>query len=155
MSNIVLKPKEQKKLEKKLEKLSLMIGGLSTPTSVRLHSMITDIGILVANADMDAKSTDTLPFVICARKYYSHFPKAIRDQTDILRLPSIAQMRQICECYDNPLSEGDYWVSDEISNIEKFVFNLNDKGDWKLISDSQEQCHSYFYIKDREIEQCD
>ena len=153
MSKILLKPKAQRRLSDIIEKLEFAIGDHVTDTKTfsALVKKTSELGRLIAEAEMDAKSVDELPFVITARTYHADWHKALDNETPSfknMRLPTISEMRQIVECHDHPLKPNDYWVLSDVDVLEAFVFRVKKKTH-EIVSDAKCVPHTYFYIKDR------
>jgi hypothetical protein len=153
MSKILLKPKAQRKLSDIIEKLEFAIGDHVTDTKTfsALVKKTSELGRLIAEAEMDAKSVDELPFVITARTYHANWDKAMNNDDPAfnnLRLPTISEMRQIVECHDHPLCKNDYWVFDDVAVVEAFVFRVKKKSH-EIVSDAKCEPHTYFYIKNK------
>lgn len=153
MSKILLKPKAQRKLSDIIDKLEFAIGNHVTDTKTfsALVKKTSELGRLIAEAEMDAKSVHDLPFIITARTYHTDWHTAINNDDPAfksLRLPTISEMRQIVECHDHPLCKNDYWVLDDVAVFEAFVFRVKKKTN-EIVSDAKCEPHTYFYIKDR------
>lgn len=153
MSKILLKPKAQRKLSDIIDKLEFAIGNHVTDTKTfsALIKKTSELGRLIAEAEMDAKSVHDLPFIITARTYHTDWHTALDNDTPSfksLRLPTISEMRQIVECHDHPLCKNDYWVLDDVSVFEAFVFRVKKKTH-EIVSDAKCEPHTYFYIKDK------
>ena len=150
---LLLTPSEQETLSKKFDKITDIVGEIKYYQSISsLFSMLSDIQRAIAEADIDAKSTDSLSFKITAHRYHADWDKAkycsLAKQSN-LRLPTLTEMREILECYDNPISEGEYWVANSVSSSEAFLYNVNKKGIGNIISDAKNMRHSYFYVQDK------
>ena len=153
MSKILLKPKAQRKLADIIDKLEFAIGDHVTDTKTfsALVKKTSELGRLIAEAEMDAKSVHDLPFIITARTYHADWDKAMHNNDPAfksLRLPTISEMRQIVECHDHPLCKNDYWVFDDVGVVEAFIFRVKKKTH-EIVSDAKCYHHTYFYIKDR------
>lgn len=153
MSKLVLKPKAQHKLMGIVDKFELAIGNNVTDykTSMVLIEKAAELGNLIAQAKIDAKSIHDLPFIITARTYHTDWYVAMSN-ADRMRLPTISQMRQILECYDHPISKNVYWVSccvaDDKNGLESFAFRVKNNS-YEIISNEKSTLYTYFYIKDR------
>ena len=152
MSKIILKPKAQRKLADIIDKLEFAIGNHVTDTKTfsALVKKTSELGRLIAEAEMDAKSVDDLPFIIAARTYHADWHTAMNNDDPAfksLRLPTISEMRQIVECHDHPLCKNDYWVLDDVA-VDAFVFRVKKKTH-EIVSDAKCEPHTYFYIKDK------
>lgn len=149
---LLLTPSEQETLSKKIDKITNIVGEIKHYQSISsLFSMLSDIQKAIAEADIDAKSTDSLSFRITAHRYHADWKKAMTCELakqSNLRLPTLTDMREILECYDNPISDGDYWVANSVSSSEAFIYSVK-KGIGNIINDAKNMRHSYFYVQDK------
>jgi len=150
---LLLTPSEQETLSKKFDKITDIVGGIKHYQSISsLFSMLSDIQRAIADADIDAKSTDSLSFKITAYRYHADWKKAMTCELakqSNLRLATLTEMREILECYDNPIDEGQYWMANSVSSSEAFLYSVNKKGIGNVINDAKNMRHSYFYVQDK------